>query len=503
MKQSLRLKLLYSFMLVIVLIIIGVSVGVSLLIKGQMISGKQRELVAKGYEIAQGVRVLYQQPGDTEALEEFLSGADRFLGARVWVVDSSQQVVAMSSAQTPMGMGWGKLGQGRNRIGGQHGHMRMGLGGMGAVFKDMDSVFQGKVWTRTYESPFYGEQMIMAAVPFAQAQGAGNGAVVLHAPVTGINEAMRQIYYYIGAVGLAAVIMALMMVSRLTRSIVRPLRDMEKTAQDMAKGDYSSRVTVNGEDEVGRLGKALNSLAHDLERNIAELNQMEKLRRDFVANVSHELRTPLTIIRGYNEALLDGTVEPGEDAKTYYHLIGQETQRLERLIQDLLDLSRLQSQQLVMEKEWLPLPAIAEGVVNMMAQRAARQQVSLLLESQEDLPLVWGNGDRITQLLLIFLDNGLKYTLAGGTLTVSLTLEEKGVCLQVADTGAGIPPEDVPYIWERFYKADKSHSRLNQGTGLGLAIARQILELHGATVEVSSQVGQGTVFSMYFPVKKE
>lgn len=496
MRQSLRVKLLYSFMLVIAILIVGVSLGVSLLVKEQMMSTKERELVVKGYELSRFVSTLYQQPGDTEGLEEFLSGADRFLGARVWVVDTNGQVVAMSSETAAM-----TTPRRHRMMGGGHHNGNMGgafSGGIGVLRREMDTVFAGNVWTRTYESPFYKEQMIMAAIPIVSEEGKVSGAVLLHVPVTGINEAMKQIYYYIGAVGLAAILVALLIVSRLTQGIIRPLKDMEKTAADMAKGDYSSRVVVGSEDEVGSLGNALNSLAQDLEKTVAELNHMEKLRRDFVANVSHELRTPLTIIRGYNEALLDGTVEGGEGARRYYELISRETSRLERLIQDLLDLSRLQSNRLVMDKEWLPLPAIAEGVIHMLTQRAEQQQVTLSLEAPPELPEIWGNGDRITQVLLILMDNGLKYTPAGGKLQVLLTHEQAAVCLKVADTGAGIPPEDVPYIWERFYKVDKSHNRANEGTGLGLAIAKQILELHQAQVSVESQVGQGTVFTICF-----
>ena len=238
-----------------------------------------------------------------------------------------------------------------------------------------------------------------------------------------------------------------------------------------------------------------------LSRDITALQQAEAMRRDFVANVSHELRTPLTIIRGYTEALQDGTVTQPEQAQRFTKLIVGETERLERLISDLLDLSRLQAHQFVMELEMIPLAEVVDNVVTMLRGKYAEKGVELLWRGAEMIPPIPGNGDRLVQLMLILLDNALKYTQPQGRVQVELSCAEQTVTLGVSDDGAGIPAADLPFIWERFYKVDKAHTRENHGTGLGLSIAREIIERHGATVTVSSEPGQGTSFVLQFPVR--
>lgn len=497
MKNSLQLKLLFSFMLVIMVVLLGVSFGVSLIIKQEMVASKQQELIEKGFGLAQAVSSFQQEHGSLEQLPDFLNRIDGFVESRVWILNKSRQVIAMSTVQQ------GASGQ-VPRIGRPSKGMGKGTGagmgtGTGFIRNELDSVFEGNVWTRIFEHPFYEEKMLVVAVPILDGDGKVDGAVILNRPVTEMNSFMENIYYYIGIAGLAAFLLALAVVSWLTRGIVRPLKAMQETAGAMARGEYSSLVAVESSDEVGRLGLALNSLAHDLAKYIGELNQMERLRREFVANVSHEFRTPMTIIRGYNEALLDGTIHDPELVKKYHLLMGDEILRLERLITNLLDLSRLQSSTVVMDKEKLPLAALVDSVVNLLKQQAEQKQVSILVSKQESEAAIWGNGDRIIQLVLIIMDNALKYTPPGGTITVSIVREGEQVLLKVADTGVGIPKDDIPYIWDRLYKVDKSHCRGDGGTGLGLAIGKEIIDLHQATAIVDSEVGKGTTMTIIFP----
>ena len=299
-------------------------------------------------------------------------------------------------------------------------------------------------------------------------------------------------------IGLLALLLTLFIVRRLSRGIVQPLRAMEETAASMALGRYDKRVEVASEDEVGQLGASLNTLAQELSCFVARTEQMEKLRRDFVANVSHELRTPLTIIRGYTEALRDGTVTDPEQSARFNKIIVGETERLERLINDLLDLSRLQAQQYTMETEPIPLAEVVDSVVSIMRGKAKEKGIELSQTVDENVPPILGNGDRLVQLLLILIDNALKYTVKG-KISVELTHSMQQVFLTITDTGEGIPPEDLPLIWERFYKVDKAHTRENHGTGLGLSIAKEIIDRHGAKVTLTSELNAGTTFVIQFP----
>ncbi|GMB00980.1 HAMP domain-containing sensor histidine kinase [Pelosinus sp. IPA-1] len=503
MNSSLQLKLLAGFMLVITATLGIVLGGISMFIKDQILAGKQQDLLRKGTELAHVVQNFQDESGSLEQLGDFLTNADQYLDARIWVLDKSHQIVAMSGRHMPgnrpheSGFGPGNHGP----MGGGMGLQPMG--GMRALINELDPVYSGQVVTKTMEQPYYGEKMVVVAVPIKnQADGSVIGAVLLNAPVTGINEFMQRVYYYVGVGGIVALLLALLVANRLTRAIVRPLKSMEKTAESLAKGDYTTRVTVTSSDEVGRLGHALNALAQDLANYMTEVEKAEKLRRDFVANVSHELRTPLTVIQGYTEALLDGTASDSTQTTKYLSIMREETIRLERLVKDLLDLSRLQSETVAWHVESIPLPAIAGSVVHILQQSAAQKNITLHLAVEDIISNILGNGDRLTQLLLILLDNALKYTPNNGHITLSITQEQDSVILAVADSGTGISLEDLPYIWDRFYKVDKSHSRSESGAGLGLAIAKQIIERHQAKAEISSQIGQGTTFTIRFPLQE-
>ena len=517
MKQSLQTKLFVSFMIVVSVILIGFAVGASALVRQYFLSAKQQELVGKGHEMSTVLNDFLTGEISAVQLVELVDRIDVFLDARIWAVDGSKRIIVMSSPRrrdgtrvgsAPVqGMGSGQSVGLQSDSGRQPGR-RPGSGGQGAMrssvavrelLKDLDPVFRGEVLTRTFFHPYYGEDMMIVAVPIQTEGGESNGAIVLNAPVQGINKFLTRIYLAIALTGLLALALTLFLVRRLSRGIVQPLRAMEETAASMAQGRYDKRVEVASEDEVGQLGASLNTLAQELSRFVDRTEQMEKLRRDFVANVSHELRAPLTIIRGYTEALRDGMVTDPAQAARFNQLIVGETERLERLIADLLDLSRLQAQQYTMEVEPVPLPEIVDSVVSMVRGKAAEKEIQLSQSFDETVPPILGNGDRLVQLMLIMLDNALKYTPAKGKIAVELTHSAQQVVLTIADTGAGIPVEDLSLIWERFYKVDKAHTRENHGTGLGLSIAKEIIDRHGAKVTVTSEVNAGTTFVIQFP----
>ncbi|MBQ8954331.1 MAG: HAMP domain-containing protein [Clostridia bacterium] len=229
-------------------------------------------------------------------------------------------------------------------------------------------------------------------------------------------------------------------------------------------------------------------------RDVTEFERMEQMRRDYVANVSHELRTPLTGIRGMVEPLMDGYIETEEEKMDCYRVIYQETLRLEKLIGEMLDMSRLQSGRQTIELEPMDVVGIMQGAVRRMKDRAAEAQVSLSVDgAQQPMPLVMGSEDRIVQVLIILMDNALSFTPPGGRVTLSARREGERVWVGVKDTGSGIDPADMPYIWERFYKADKSRMRTT-GTGLGLSIAKLVCELMNGRITASSEPGHGATF---------
>ncbi len=236
-------------------------------------------------------------------------------------------------------------------------------------------------------------------------------------------------------------------------------------------------------------------------RDMTEQSRLEKLRSDFIANVSHELRTPISMLQGYSEALLDDVVTSEEDRKEMIRIIYDESQRMGRLVKDLLDLARMESGYTTLYKENVPIVQVLERITQKFAQVAKENHVHLQFKTNLSEQLeISIDEDRIEQVLTNLIDNAIRHTSKEGSVTVSLEQELSYVKIQVADTGEGIPQEDLPYVFERFYKADKARTRSKGGTGLGLAIARNIVEAHKGNIRVDSTAGEGTTFTFHLPL---
>ena len=502
---SFQTKLVTAFMLLITVVLAAVFWSSSLYIQDRMLVEKQQDLTAKGTEVARKIAASRESSATRINLGEILSDMDLLLNSRIWVLDADRQPIGYSLG-TPLGNSLrspnGRTNSpGRNPAGSGNTSISSNVQrALRSLSEELDAVYRGENWSKVLEHPLYEERMLVIGVPILLANGKVDGAVVINSPIVAVATFMRHIYWFIGIGALAGLLFSFIVIQLLTRSLVRPLRAMQATTSAIATGDYSARVPVDGTDEIGQLGSSINHLAEDLGRFMLEIAKTEKLRKDFIANVSHELHTPLTVIRGFTEAILDGTVESRDKIMRYTRLVCDESIRLERLIHSLLDLSKLQSASANCPLELVDMADVVEHVQQLILPLAASKPLTLRTEIPQGLPMILGNRDRLIQLLLIFLDNAVKYTHAGGTATLSLSKKETGALrCAIQDTGVGIKAEDMPYIWERFYKADKSHQRTDGSTGLGLAIARQIIDLHHATVAIASEAGKGTRIQLDFP----
>ncbi len=237
-------------------------------------------------------------------------------------------------------------------------------------------------------------------------------------------------------------------------------------------------------------------------RNVTEEVRTEKMLRDFVANASHEIRTPLQMIQGYSEALLDGMASSKEESDELVQVIYEESLRMSRLVQDLLDLSRMEAGHMDMSFGKMKLNELIERMYRKFSVRAKERELNLEAICEPNPLLVEADTDRLEQVFTNLLDNAFRHTPAGGHVSVQAVLKEDGVKITFTDTGAGIPQEDLPHIFERFYKADKARVRGESGgTGLGLAIVRNIIEAHHGTIRADSEVGKGTTFTVLLPLR--
>ncbi len=234
---------------------------------------------------------------------------------------------------------------------------------------------------------------------------------------------------------------------------------------------------------------------HDL----SNVKRLEKIRQDFVANVSHELKTPIASIQGYAETLLDGALEDQANAKDFIGVIYHESERLAQLIDDLLSLSKIESGKLNMSLKPTKLPPIIQKVITSMDIQAERKSINISMALPEDLPLVMADGTRITQVLFNLIDNALKYSPENSRVLISAVNKNGNLEVAVSDTGIGIPEEDLPRIFERFYRVDKGRSRALGGTGLGLSIVKHIVKAHNGEISIQSTLGKGTTFIFTLP----
>jgi two-component system, OmpR family, sensor histidine kinase ResE len=238
-------------------------------------------------------------------------------------------------------------------------------------------------------------------------------------------------------------------------------------------------------------------------RDMTEERQLDKLRKDFIANVSHELRTPIAMLQGYSEAIVDDIAQSNEEKKEMAKVIYDESLRMGRLVNELLDLARMEAGHLLLSYDRVEFPGYMQKIIRKFQGLAKEKQIDLSFSHTEDHHYFSLDPDRIEQVLTNLIDNAIRHTPDGGMVEVTQSINEKGITFEVRDSGTGIPEEDLPFIFERFYKADKARTRGRAGTGLGLAIAKNIVDAHKGHISVKSRIGQGTTFSFFIPRKNE
>ena len=292
--------------------------------------------------------------------------------------------------------------------------------------------------------------------------------------------------------GLIAITVALILTFVLSRRILSPMKELSHAAGKLGKGDFSQRVTVDDRGEVGELAESFNTMAGNLERN-------EQLRRNMVADVAHELRTPLSNLSGYLEAIRDGVVKPDPEV---IHSLSEESTTLSRLVDDLQELSLAEAGELKLTLQPEDITRLIKETIEAVRPKADAKKIKLSSDITPGLPQVKIDSHRIRQVLNNLLQNAIAHTGKKGSINVTAEQRASEIVVSITDTGEGISAEDLPNIFERFYRVDKSRTRSTGGSGLGLTIAKRLVEAHGGKISAKSEQGKGSTFTFTLPNKK-
>ncbi|KQL44917.1 histidine kinase [Brevibacillus choshinensis] len=467
--KSIFRRLLFSF-LATVLVGLGISgLLISLFAREYIYDSKEEEML----RMAKKVNVAIQNYDQVnKRLIDQLVSLDEAFDTRIWLFDKDGKIVATSM---------------KDEV----------FTGKSVAVSIADNVLKGKSAVTELQIEGLEDPMLSVSVPWGEGEKV-YGGIILHAPIEGIEKTFGQMRETILWATLFGVLLSTAMVSYLSWSISRPLRTIERTAAEIGRGNYAERVRVDTSDEIGDVAQTINTMAEKLERVEQERHHLEQVRNDFLANVSHELRTPLTAMQGFLEALQDGLVEEEEARQKYYAVMYSETMQVNRLVDDLMDLMKLENNEVNLAKFPVDVAEVMNKVAFSFRAEAEEKGLAIAVELADDLPKIYADRDRVAQILKNFVKNAVKFT-EQGEIRLCAVAEESYVKIQVADTGIGISQDDLHRIWERFFKVDRGRSKNNKGTGLGLAIVKELVELHEGKWNVESEPGVGSTFTVWLP----
>ncbi|USL44395.1 sensor histidine kinase [Priestia megaterium] len=350
---------------------------------------------------------------------------------------------------------------------------------------------ESKHFERGYTDPKTKEYFFTVGRPILE-NGTFKGGILVFASIDDIHRSLHNVRNWILIAIIGSIFLALGFTLFVSKKLSNPLIKMEKATRAIARGNLETKVNITSKDEVGSLAQAINDLS-------IELNNYRRNRSEFLANISHELRTPTSYLKGYAQLLKKHQYKNKEELESYSGIIESEAERLAKLIQDLFELSKMEEGRLELYLQHVDLEEIIEQSVKKVMLKAKEKNLDLSYNIEDELPLIFSDGSRIEQVLFNLLENAVNYT-EKGSVYLSTWLEKDHVCILIQDTGIGIPEDELPFIFDRFHRVEKSRSRKMGGTGLGLSIVSEIIKLLKGSIEVQSKSENGTSFLISLPL---
>lgn len=343
----------------------------------------------------------------------------------------------------------------------------------------------------------YDEKHVSVGMPIYRTTDEGTemvGAAIASSSASPLSGFLKESLEIFLVASILVLILCFFVVGLFSYNLVRPLRQMSEAVKSFGNGDFSVRVPVTTSDELGQLAASFNDMANSLSNS-------EGMRRSFIANVSHELKTPMTTIAGFIDGILDGTI-PEKDKSKYLHIVSEEVKRLSRLVKSMLDLSRIDSGEMRIHPQNFDMTNIIFSTLLTFEKSINEKNIEITGLEEAGHQMLYGDQDLLHQVMYNLIENAVKFTEPGGHISFAISDGIDRTSVAIENSGAGIEPEELSMIFDRFYKTDKSRSKDKNGMGLGLYIVRTIIQLHGGEISVSSQLKKFSRFEFYIPKKK-
>jgi signal transduction histidine kinase len=322
---------------------------------------------------------------------------------------------------------------------------------------------------------------------------AKKGYVIIHSAIERINETTAILKQQLMVICLISLFIGSFIAFILANKFSKPILEINTASKRIAEGDFDTVVSVHSKDEIAMLAQTINHMAR-------QLKQTDNIKKQFIANISHELKTPISSIRAYGELLRDCDIIEKEEKEKYAEIIVMNSKKLTTMVEDILELSEIQSGNYVLELSSFCLIFLIKDIINDLQALAAEKNVHIILKTFNDTILITADKDKIHSVFCNILQNAVRHSHLNSIVEIELTSTTSNINISIIDTGEGIPEDKLPYIWDRFYKVDKSRKSGKSGAGLGMAIVKEIFELHHYTYGIESQIGVGT--QVWFNIPK-
>jgi len=465
MKRTLFLKLLGSYLFFALLALVLLGTFTQTIAENYLKKSQAEKLYRESTVMASELRKDFSNPDNFPDMQDELEIIAGYMGAEIWLIDSQKQLLLDSSDPIVH-----RLAISRN----PKTLESFNVGDFGNVYYQVGTFYDCfKEPTLTVYSPITVDYKVRAYV-------------LIHKSLTSVVADADSIVNIVFTSSILILACTFIILLATMFFIYRPVRIMNKAADSYAKGDFKERINIRSNDEIGYIAKTMNYMA-------TELDTLEDEQKKFISNVSHDFRSPLTSIKGYIEAMLDGTIPP-EMQEKYLNIILFETERLNKLTQSILDLNRFRGQGMLLDITEFDINSMIRTTIQTFEGTCTKKGLSFDLVLTEEQLFVQGDSGKIQQVLYNLIDNATKFSHNNSAITIETTIKNGKVFISIKDTGIGIPKDSIKKIWERFYKTDQSRGKDKKGTGLGLAIVKEIVQAHKQNINVISTEGVGTEF---------